>query len=114
MSSNLRRFYCCLPLSQKASIESKGINYKGMFKGSSSLKLYHSKDAAERYLKTQLSGLLVIIDGSKLNPKFFSKVDYNSLFYYGVVPTNAFSIHKTKSGRILKSGRRPHIRKKGR
>ena len=111
--NSLRRFYCCLPLGVKDSIAFSGIHPKRI-NGGESLRVFHSKDAVEKQLKTQLSGLIVIIDGSKLNPKLFSKVDYNTMFYKGSIPTNAFSVHKSKSGRITNNGRRSHIRKKGR
>ena len=111
--NSLRRFYCCLPLSHQREIISRGI-HPGWINGKDSIRVFYSKDAAEKELKRQLSGLIVIIDGSKLNPQLFKKVDYNNLFYKGIIPTNAFSIHKSKLGRITSNARRSNIRKKGR
>ena len=62
MSQNsLRRFYCCLPISQKETILSTGINPRRLT-GGEALRVFHSKDQVEKQLKTQLSGLIVIID----------------------------------------------------
>ncbi len=108
---NLKRFYCCLPLSQKDNILSNGISPRRL-SGGDAVRIYRSKNDVEKELKRYLSGLIVIIDGSRLNPKLFTKVDYNNLFYKGAIPRNAITISKSKTGK--NNGRAKDILKKGR
>ena len=96
--NSLRRFYCCFPLSQKDNILSNGISPRRL-SGGDAVRIYLSKNDVEKELKRYLSGLIVIIDGSRLNPKLFTKVDYNNLFYKGAIPRNAITISKSKSGK---------------
>ncbi len=110
--NNLRRFYCCLPLSSKDSILSNGIHPRRLT-GGDAVRIFHSKDSVERELKKQLSGLIVIVDGSKLNPKLFTKVDFNNLFYKGSIPRNALIVTKAKTGKI-KDGRSKDLQQKRR
>lgn len=109
--NNLRRFYCCLPLFQKDNILTNGISPRRL-SGGDAVRIFRSKNDAEKELKRALSGLIVIIDGSRLNPKLFTQVDYNNLFYKGAIPKTAVSVSKTKTGKD--NGRTKGLLKKGR
>lgn len=91
-----KNLYCYFPAAFTREFLDTGIKPR-RFTASDVLTVYPSRSQVEKAMKGTKKMVLALIDSKKLDSGRLVKVDYNNLFYRGVVPSEAFKIVSARS-----------------
>jgi hypothetical protein len=83
--------YCFFPKSYTSDVLTNGIKPSRLY-GGNVIPVYPSRSQVEKAIKGRDKHSLVMLDTSNLDPNRIVKVDYNHMFYRGMVPASAIKL----------------------
>ena len=92
-----KNLYCFFPVAFAEEFKKAGILPR-RFSSGDLLTVYPSRSQVESAMKGQAKMALAIIDSKKIDSARLVKVDYNHLFYRGIVAPEAFKLAARKNG----------------
>ena len=91
-----KNLYCYFPASLTREFLENGIKPRRFTRGDL-VTVFPSRTQVEKAMKGSKGMSLALIDSKKIDPSKLVKVDYNNMFYRGLIPPEAFKLVSARS-----------------